>query len=271
MYFARFMMVTVFLMSWHTTDAAVYKCKNSDGQTSYSENPCAGDSPVTITSTSIQKEKTENENHTPTVVSNSNQENQVGVQAQNTQNSLQIGFLNIPKFEAKETESRPLPKSLEGRVQGIVNLKKLNNFFSRHKNLLVLTDGVIYASEKSDLTTTVISDNARNLNELATNLKIGFVNKKVIADVAINSPQAIAMKKKILSEFALEGRKFDNEKYIARRDEDVKKLKQQTDDVIAYVAKEEGYDLLLPFHPGGLDVIHVSNQVDITSKVKKKL
>lgn len=42
MYFVKFIIV-VAVITWHTADAEIYKCKSPDGKTSYSENPCAND------------------------------------------------------------------------------------------------------------------------------------------------------------------------------------------------------------------------------------
>lgn len=259
MYFARFMMVTVFLMSWHTTDAAVYKCKNSDGQTSYSENRCAGDLPVAAPKSDLTEDKVR-----PPV---SNPASQIVEPTQKI--SFQIAFVHVPILVEKS-------KSNKQEIE-----KKLHDSFSEYQNLLVLTPhtDVMYVNKNLDLTEAIINDNysvgentKKKLNGIARNLKIGFINLLAISEENVN-PEVKAAKKRLESEFSQSDKegKLDKMKFQTRRNEEMEKITQHVKKIITSIGEEEGYDLLLPFHPGGLDVIHVSNQVDITSKVKKKL
>jgi Skp family chaperone for outer membrane proteins len=95
--------------------------------------------------------------------------------AENDTNQAQtarMGFINMQKV-LEESQS----------TQGIIG-QTLHNSIN-DPNLLILTDGVIYANEKLDLTQSFISDDYRissesqkKLNELLVNskIKIGYTN-----------------------------------------------------------------------------------------------
>jgi Skp family chaperone for outer membrane proteins len=258
-YFVKFMIVIIAIITWHTAGAAVYKCKSPDGKTSYSENQCAGDSPITTSTSDSTRDLTDNKVPLPV----SNQENQINEQASNTKNLLRIGFVNIWKL-AEKNEPHQHDEAA----------KKLRDSFNEYQNLLILTThtDIMYVDKKLDLTEAIIEDNYRagentkkKLNNITKNLKVGFVN----TEAAVNESGYLkAMNKKLENEFSQSGKegRLDAMKLKTRQIQEMEKSAQHIKKIITSIGQDEKFDLILI-----TDVTYASNQVDITNKVKQKL
>jgi outer membrane protein len=198
-----------------------------------------------------------------------------------------FAFINMPEL-LKQNQSRNTKDEM---------LKKMRSFQST--NLIVLTDGVIYANEKLDLTDDIIADGfqvlnntKRQLSKIPTELKVGFVN---IPAVLENAPQAEKAKKRLEQEFSLRDKQLvaqqkeinsmddgmdkdtatrdakdaQNEfsdDFNVRRNLELRELQSQVVEVIRGIAKDQNYDLLLTD-----GVIYAGNQIDVTAQVTQGL
>jgi Skp family chaperone for outer membrane proteins len=164
-----------------------------------------------------------------------------------------LAFINIPKV-LEESHS-----TLEEITQSI-------HLSTSDPNLIVLTDGVIYADEKLDLTQNFISDGhsisnntQKQLNEIPMNSKIGWVN---IPKLLEKIPEHENAKKKLQAEFPGNDSVTFSEKFNIRRNEELKGIQTLIINAVRNMAKTKGFDVILTD-----GVIYAGKSSDMTGEI----